>query len=69
MRTSREVTRITREAYVQCENMDCCHVWKVIIGAITTIVPSLNPNPNVYINVSQKPQKLDERQLSLINQK
>jgi len=49
--------------------MDCCHVWKVIIGAITTIVPSLNPNPNVYINVSQKPQKLDERQLSLINQK
>ena len=37
IRTSRTITPITREAYVQCENIECCHVWKVIISAVTTI--------------------------------
>jgi len=66
IRTSRAVTCLTREAYVQCQNIECCHVWKVVIGAVTTIVQSLIPNPAVYIRVSNKPQAANDRQLSLL---
>ncbi len=65
VRTSREITLTTREAYLQCENIDCCHVWKVIVGAVTTVVPSRNPNPKVYIHASKHQRKEDERQLQL----
>jgi ssDNA-binding Zn-finger/Zn-ribbon topoisomerase 1 len=49
IRTSREITPITREAYVQCENIECCCVFRVIVSAVATIVPSLSPNPLVYL--------------------
>jgi ssDNA-binding Zn-finger/Zn-ribbon topoisomerase 1 len=54
IRTSRTVTPLTREAYVQCENIQCCHVWKIIISAVTTIAPSLSPNPEVFIRTAKK---------------
>jgi hypothetical protein len=66
IRTSRTITRMTREAYVQCENLDCCHVWKVIIGAVTTIAPSINPNTAVYLHPTKRPREEDDRQLPLI---
>jgi hypothetical protein len=45
VRTSRAISPLTREAYVQCENIDCCHVFRVLVSAVSTIVPSLHPNP------------------------
>lgn len=54
IRTSRAITATTREAYLQCENMECCHVWKVLISAVGTIVPSMVPNPEVFIPKSAR---------------
>ncbi|MDR1228648.1 MAG: ogr/Delta-like zinc finger family protein [Azoarcus sp.] len=66
IRTSRMITSITREAYVQCENIDCCHVWKVIISAVSTIVPPLIPNSEVFIP-EQRARNMQTRQLSLLD--
>lgn len=54
IRTSRRISESTKEAYLQCQNIDCCHCWKVIVSAVSTICPSLHPNPDVYIRHSQK---------------
>ncbi|MDR2506617.1 MAG: ogr/Delta-like zinc finger family protein [Candidatus Accumulibacter sp.] len=54
VRTSRAMSPITREAYVQCENIDCCHVFRVFVSAIATIVPSIRPNPAVYLRPSAR---------------
>jgi ssDNA-binding Zn-finger/Zn-ribbon topoisomerase 1 len=66
IRTSRTITQITREAYVQCENIRCCHVWKIIISAVTTIVPSIHPNPEVFIRPAKKTAAVGP-QLSLLD--
>jgi hypothetical protein len=65
IRTSRDISQMTREAYVQCENIECCHVWRVLISAVTTIVPSLNPKPEVFIRPTRKLDK-DPNQMTLI---
>ncbi|MDR1853462.1 MAG: ogr/Delta-like zinc finger family protein [Azoarcus sp.] len=49
IRTSRDITPLTREAYLQCENPECFHSWKVIVSATATIQPSLHPNPDVFV--------------------
>lgn len=53
-RTSRKITEITREAYFQCNNIECGHTWVALISAIRTIVPSRTPNPKVYIPISDR---------------
>jgi ssDNA-binding Zn-finger/Zn-ribbon topoisomerase 1 len=66
IRTSRNVTNITREAYVQCENVNCFHSWVEIFSVIRTLQPSLTPNPLVYIPMSaKKRQEADGAQLEL----
>lgn len=52
IRTSKIVTEITREARVQCNNLECAHTWVAVISAIRTIAPSMTPNPKVYIPIS-----------------
>lgn len=54
IRTSRRISEISKEAYIQCPNIECCHAWKAIVSAVATICPSLKPNPNVYIRPSAK---------------
>jgi hypothetical protein len=65
IRTSRAITPLTREAYVQCENMACCHVFRVLISAVSTIVPPLTPNPAVFLTRHAKAER-DARQMSLL---
>lgn len=54
IRTSRDVSEISRETYFQCTNIECGHTWKSISTAILTIVPSQIPNPKVHIPLSEK---------------
>lgn len=54
IRTSKEMSLISREVYFQCTNHECGHTWTSILSAIRTIVPSRQPNPNVYIPLSEK---------------
>jgi len=49
IRTSRDLSPLTREAYAQCENVECAHVFKLIVSATATIAPPLTPNPLVYL--------------------
>ncbi|MDR0234152.1 MAG: ogr/Delta-like zinc finger family protein [Zoogloeaceae bacterium] len=53
-RTSRELSPLSREAYAQCEDPACCHVFKVVISAVATIAPSLSPNPSVYLQPTKR---------------
>jgi hypothetical protein len=65
IRTSRAITPLTREAYVQCENVACCHVFRVIVSAVATIVPPLAPNPSVFLPAHTKNDP-EPRQRSLL---
>jgi hypothetical protein len=65
IRTSRAITPLTREAYVQCENVDCCHVFRVIVSAVATVIPPLIPNPAVFLPNNSKAER-DARQMSLL---
>ncbi len=53
IRTSRAFSEITREASVQCPNVECAHTWVVTVTASRTIAPSMCPNPRVYIPLSK----------------
>lgn len=59
IRTSRPISESSKEAYVQCPNIQCCHTWKVIVSAVATICPSLNPNPKVYLRPSSAKPRTD----------
>lgn len=54
IRTSRPFSETTREASVQCTNVECAHTWVVTISATRTIAPSMIPNPRVYIPLSPR---------------
>ncbi|MCL2831498.1 MAG: ogr/Delta-like zinc finger family protein [Betaproteobacteria bacterium] len=62
IRTSRSVSEISREAYIQCQNYQCGHSWKEIQTASLTIVPSKTPNPRVYIPTSASTESARARQ-------
>lgn len=57
-RTTRELSPLTREIYIQCLNFECGHTWKSFLSIVATIVPSQIPNPKVFIPRSNR--KLDE---------
>lgn len=52
IRTSKIISEITRELYMQCTNIECAHTWVNILSAVRTIAPSMCPNPKVYIPMS-----------------
>ncbi len=54
IRTSKEMSLISREVYFQCTNHECGHTWASLLSAIRTISPSQLPNPHVYIPHSDK---------------
>lgn len=54
IRSSRELSEISRELYYQCENVECGHTWRSLLSMIRTIVPSRTPNPKVFIPLENK---------------
>lgn len=70
IRTSREVSLLTREAYLQCEYVHCAYTCAAIISQVRTIAPSMKPNPQAYLPVSRKrPTAQDTRQMDLLGGK
>lgn len=67
-RTSRVVTATMKELYMQCHEIECGHTWKALLAVSHSIVPSHRPNPQVFLHVrpSKKPDKPDERQMTLV---
>lgn len=69
-RTSREITPLTREIYMQCLDVTCGHTWRSLLSAVATIVPSQRPNPDVFIprstrKLNEETESTDARQLGL----
>lgn len=71
-RSSREITPLTRELYVQCCNIDCGHTWRSVLSIVATIAPSQCPNPQVFVPRSERKMQeeapsTDSRQIGLPN--
>ncbi|GHT95328.1 hypothetical protein AGMMS49545_18090 [Betaproteobacteria bacterium] len=49
IRTSRALTPLSREAYVQCPNIFCGHTWRVLISAVSTVTPSRQPRAEIFL--------------------
>lgn len=54
VRTSEELSNITRKQYRQCTNIYCYHSFTVLQSVSETIVPSACPDPTVKIPLSPK---------------
>jgi len=67
IRTSRVVSLLSKESYWQCPNVDCAYTCKAITSVITTIAPSMKPDPKAYLPVSRpRGVAVDDRQLDLL---
>ncbi|MGA4279040.1 ogr/Delta-like zinc finger family protein [Ralstonia nicotianae] len=49
IRSSREMTLLSRELYVQCPNVECAYTCAAILSAVRTIAPSMKPNPKAFL--------------------
>uniref|UniRef100_Q46Z75 Phage transcriptional activator, Ogr/Delta n=2 Tax=Cupriavidus TaxID=106589 RepID=Q46Z75_CUPPJ len=47
IRTSRSVSRMTRELYCQCTNLICGHTFVGLVEVVRTLSPSSNPDPEI----------------------
>lgn len=47
IRSSRRVTRFTRELYCQCSNLECGHTFVALTEVVRTLAPSNTPDPEV----------------------
>ncbi|AXV85631.1 ogr/Delta-like zinc finger family protein [Ralstonia solanacearum] len=47
IRTSRPVSRFTRELYCQCSNLACGHTFVALTEVVRTLSPSNTPDPEV----------------------
>lgn len=67
-RTSRPLSLLSGEEYLQCPNVHCAYTCHVLSSITHTIAPSINPNPLVFVPVG-KTSRLprDPRQLDLLN--
>lgn len=54
IRTSRQMSDLTVEQSLQCQNIQCAHTWVAHTSAVRTIAPSMTPNPRVFIPLSPR---------------
>lgn len=52
IRSSEEITNLTRKQYYQCSNIFCGHTFTAMQSISETIVPSAIPDPSVKIPLS-----------------
>nr|WP_081488833.1 ogr/Delta-like zinc finger family protein [Cupriavidus basilensis] len=47
IRTSRPVSRMTKEMYCQCTNVECGHTFVGLVEVVRTLSPSGTPDPDI----------------------
>lgn len=47
IRTSRPISRMTRELYCQCTNLNCGHTFVSLVEVVRTLSPSCIPDPDI----------------------
>jgi ssDNA-binding Zn-finger/Zn-ribbon topoisomerase 1 len=68
IRTSRVVSLLSREKYRQCPNVECAFTCKTIESIVSTIAPSMRPNPKAYLPVGRtRVLPSNPRQLDLLS--
>ncbi|MEH6460379.1 ogr/Delta-like zinc finger family protein [Chitinimonas sp. JJ19] len=53
-RTSKQVSRLSREVYFQCSNLECGHTFVGVMEIVRTLSPSAMPNPEVRLAQTQR---------------
>lgn len=53
VRTSETLSDTVTWMYLQCNDINCGHTWRVDAAASVTISPSARPNPRVNLPMSQ----------------
>lgn len=54
IRTSRDLSDLTREVTCQCDNVHCGHTFVASIEAVRTLSPSAMPDPMIDIQLSRR---------------
>ncbi len=62
IRTSRDLSDLTREVSCQCDNVECGHTFVASIEAVRTISPSAMPNPLIDLQLSRRTLPLSKAQ-------
>lgn len=52
--TSRQLSPLVREIYLDCMNVDCCHRCVAQLGLVRTLVPSLIPDAQVSLPIVER---------------
>lgn len=52
IRTSKDMTALTRELRLQCSNVECGHTFVAIVETVRTISPSATPDPLIARQLS-----------------
>lgn len=52
IRSSQQMTKLTREATFRCENDECGHTFVALTEVVRTLSPSSTPDPSVSLPIS-----------------
>lgn len=52
--TSRQLSRLVREIYFECIDVDCGHRFVAQLGIVRTLVPSLKPRVDVALPIVER---------------
>ena len=53
-RASKRISRLSRESYFQCSNLQCGHTFVGVTEIVRTLSPSAMPHPEVQLARSQR---------------
>ncbi|SOY55789.1 ogr/Delta-like zinc finger family protein [Cupriavidus taiwanensis] len=54
IRSSRKVSRMTRELYCQCTNLTCGHTFVGLVEVVRTLSPSSKPDPEIAMQLAAR---------------
>jgi hypothetical protein len=66
-RTSRKVTALVREVYMQCNNLNCGHTFVAQLSVVRTIAPSNIPRPGLVLPIAPPRRKARSGEFNAAN--
>ncbi|MBN9422695.1 MAG: transcriptional regulator [Candidatus Accumulibacter sp. 66-26] len=62
IRTSKAITKVTREGFCQCTNLACGHTFVAVTEVVRTISPSAVPDPLIASQLQQSQRAIEIRE-------
>lgn len=66
IRTSKAITKVTREGFCQCTNLACGHTFVAVTEVVRTISPSAVPDPLIAGQLQQSQRAVEVRERETI---